>query len=291
MIPKIKTAYDGTPLWLCDRCHGYKRRKELAVRTDTEVICEMCAEPDRAKAGNNLSLGWMLGPKPFDAECVHRVLWRHARSFVLRYRLKTNKEKVNEEAVRERTLRQIVGNSPVADSLREPVFKVLADYDLGTKDNIWLVFRKGVMDKAQMRWLAVECAQQAAQAASLYESYPVVHSIFTSLREFVADPENRRLTIPRKNAFSIQEDMANQVYVSVPQQRAAATLTAACFPNSKDAAVVSFNWAYETFRADDIDEAVALATLNDVVRSLAETALEQSFAKPELEHWTELEEV
>lgn len=291
MLPRTKTAYDGTPLWLCDHCHSYKRHKELAKRTDEEVVCKLCAAPKEAKADSNLSLGWMIGPKPFNEERVHKVLWRRARPFVVRYRMKSNKDAVNEDAARERTLRRIVGSKPVPDSLREPVFQVLADYDLDPKDNVWLVFRKGVMDKAQMRWLAVECAYQAAQAVSLHEDYPIVNSIFTSLREFVSDPVNRRLSIPRQNAAAVQDDMAKPEYVPQAKRRAVSTIIAACFPNSKDAAVVAFNWAYETFRADDVDGAVALATLNDVVRSLAETTLQQIFAKPELEHWTELEEV
>lgn len=289
-MPKTKTAYDGTPLWLCDLCHGYKRRKDLAVHTEREVVCKMCAAPKEARSSNEFRMNWVLGPKPFNEEQVHKVLWRYARPFVLRCRLKPNRDKVNEAGARERTLRQIIGSRSVSDSLREPVFQVLSGFDLQPKDNIWLAFRKDVLNKVQLRLLAILCAEQAAQATSLYDDYPIAYAVFSALRRFAENPENQRLHIPRQNAFSIQEDMAKQDYVSLAGRYAADALFATCFPSSKDAAIVSLSWTFESFLSNGMDEKVALATLSDIVRELAEVAL-QDFAKPELEHWGGPEEL
>jgi len=257
------------------------------------IVCKICAAPEEAKRPDGLKLSWMCGPRPVDKERVCKVLWRHARPFALRYRFKANKEKYS-KIVKKRTLRRILGDSPVPDFLREPVFGALADFEMQPKGNLWLAFRKGVFDETQFRLLAVACAAETAQVASLYAAFPVAYDVFNDADNCVKENtdtrlQQRHLSFVRQNAYLLQEAMTGSEFVPVVQRRAADVLFAVCFPDARDAAVVSCNWTFETFTMSGMGDEVALATLNDILRTVAENILSR-FTKPELEHWSGLEE-
>jgi len=285
-----RRAKDGALLWRCSECGVYLPRDLFAEHLETDPCCLACQVAGKMPS-EGMFLPWLIGPLPPEEDEVFRrkAVWYRVQKYVRMFKYPENRSKSPIEVTRKRMLDKILFHTKqsVPETLRQPTLEVLAEYDLGPKDSLWLAMRAGLLSKLQLRKLAFACACQVCNVFKLEVFYPEVTQVINDIEQTLAYPESRTLNIPRHNIYSICKSMEQSLTKSA-FLRVGDALMAACFPHAYDAATLAICAACEAYVDEGIEEVTALANLNDEVRTIAIEALKE-YELPKLEHWTGLE--
>lgn len=292
MTSEKKRAYDGSPLWTCKHCGIPKRRKHMQTHGG-ENVCKACHEVDVDTDRSHLRLPWLIlsTPPKGGEQKRDRAIWKHVRPVLCYYRMGDNRKNFDNAKQKNRVFGSLFrAKHAFPQSLREPILRAMADYDLDPQVLLWLSIRDGIFDKRQMRTLAVEAAGQAVQFTGIAEGHPEIHGIMASLHRFIMDGNVQTLQSIREGVYNIHQILEETVYVKRSFFIAVKALSAACYRSSKDAVVVTVSYTHETLEREEIDTEVILSTLADIVREIARGAL-KDYELPDVEHWSGLEEV
>lgn len=287
-----KRAYDGSPLWTCHFCGVPKRRRDMHIHGE-QNICKACYDNTEGVDRDDLCIAWAVADTPpADQEKLRdRVVWKHIKDFLCYYRMQENRNKFNTAYHKKRILPALFKRRrKFPDTVREPVLQAMANFDLDPRTQIWLAFRDGVFDKRQLRWLAIEVAEQAVQFTDLTSEYPIVHDVLNAVHRFVNDDNMQVLRIPREQVYAVMRSFEDEVFVKMETKLAVEAVSATCYRSSWDAAAVATARTYEALEHVGVSAGVIVSTFADTVREISREAV-QSFVLPEVPHWDGLEEV
>lgn len=287
-----KRAYDGSPLWTCQFCGVPKRRRDMHVHGEQNV-CKACYDNTEGIDRDDLCIAWAVADVPpvKQKKLRNRVIWKYIKDFLCYYRMQENRNSFRDSCTKKKTLDPLFKRRrkfPVG--VREPVLQAMANFDLDPYTVIWLAFRDGVFDKRELRWLALESAEQAVQFTDLTKEYPVIHEVLSAVHRLVDNDNTQTLRIPREQVYAVQNSFVDAVFVKMQVKLAVEAVAATCYRSSWDAAAVAMARAYETLEHEGVAAGVIVSTFADAVREISREAL-KSFALPKVKHWDGLEEV
>lgn len=259
--PKFRYGPAGEVLWLCGSCQTYRLRSDFpTLQTGRRGgTCAACVDTRKAAPQSNTQSfpldAFLRGPCPMPLPEFGEIVWMqlrhnagvHKRCYARgsgkgRHRLKPQ--------MRARVLRSLwQAKAPAFGAYKLEMCWALATGRLTPAAMLWFALRPGLLDKPQLRLLAVGWALYAARLTGLYNDPEarrlIDDAMFDTKQLSFSEGTDATLHRARQRASDLMAlTMRPGVFFPKDQQDAVMAVSATTLPITADAAFAALNWAY-----------------------------------------------